>query len=92
MGTDEAKGPGDVVERISQDDVFRKLLRERFDCSHCSLGKSRGSRLIINCLQHMEAFRAELSQLPRKSEKVPRGNEEGGKNSRFLTGRHLDSA
>lgn len=69
MGTNETKEPGDVVEKISQDLIFRRLLSERFDCSHCPAYKRRGSRLITQCLKHMEELMAELSHLPKKPEK-----------------------
>ena len=69
MSPDETKEPGDVVEKMSQDLTFRKLLSERFDCSHCPAFKRRGSRLITSCLKHMEELMAELSHLPKKPEK-----------------------
>jgi hypothetical protein len=69
MGSDETNKPGDVVERISQDLIFRKLLSERFDCSRCPAHKRRGSRLITQCLKHMEEFLAELTHTPKRPEK-----------------------
>jgi hypothetical protein len=69
MGTDERKEEGDVVERICQDQILRKLLSERFNCSQCSEFKRRGGRSITRCLAHLEQLKAELSDSHKKPEK-----------------------
>jgi hypothetical protein len=62
MKPDATKEPRDVIERIAQDQILRKLLNDRFDCR-------RGRQLITRCLQHMEELRAELGLLPKNSER-----------------------
>ena len=69
MGKDEKKEEGDVVERICQDQILRKLLSERFNCSQCSEFKRRGGRSITRCLEHMEQLKAELADRQKKPDK-----------------------
>ncbi len=60
MGADEPQEPGDLVEKISQDQVLRRLLRDRFDCNNCADFKHRGSGSISHCLQHLEQLKEEM--------------------------------
>jgi len=69
MGTDETKEEGDVVEKISRDQILWKLLCDRFDCNHCPDFKRRGRRSITRCLQHLEQLKAELTVPEKKPEK-----------------------
>jgi hypothetical protein len=68
MEPDATNKPGDVIERIAQDQILRKLLDDRFDCRHCPNFGRRG-RLITRCLQHMEELRAELGFPAKNSER-----------------------
>ena len=69
MKPDATNEPGDVIERIAQDQILRKLLNDRFDCRHCPYFRRRGRQLITQCLRHMEELRAELGLPAKKSER-----------------------
>jgi hypothetical protein len=65
MGKDEKKEEDDVVERICQGQVLRKLLNDRFDCSQCTEFKGRRGRMIIRCFEHLEQLKAGLDDSPK---------------------------
>ena len=69
MANDEKKDEGDVIERICHDQILRKLLSDRFDCSQCRALKRRGGRLITHCLEHLDQLKAELADPRKKPEK-----------------------